>query len=134
MVAEVSIRGAPPAGHPTNVPPAGTEAVGSAPAEKAPSPAVPQKPKVSAPKPNEIKFDPAEANKNLEQAVSMLNEQLAVKKQGLGFSYDKSVKSPVIKVSNLHTGEVVRQIPSEEVLRIAHKLDDLRGILYNQKS
>ena len=61
MVAEVSIRGAPPAGHPTNVPSAGTEAVGSAPAEKAPAPAVPQKPKVSAPKPNEIKFDPAEA-------------------------------------------------------------------------
>jgi len=133
MVAEVSIRGAP-AGHPANVPPAGAEAVRSAPAEKAAAPAVPQKPKVSAPKPNEIKFDPAEANKNLEQAVALLNDQLAVKNQGLGFSYDKSVKSPVIKVSNLHTGEVVRQIPSEEVLRIAHKLDDLRGILYNQKS
>jgi flagellar protein FlaG len=133
MDAEVSIRGAP-AVHHANMQPAGAEAVRSAPAEKAPAPAVPQKPKVSAPKPNEIKFDPAEANKNLEQAVALLNDQLAVKNQGLGFSYDKSVKSPVIKVSNLHTGEVVRQIPSEEVLRIAHKLDDLRGILYNQKS
>ena len=133
MVAEVSIRGAP-AGHPAPVQATGMEAVGAAHAEKAPAPAVPQKPKVSAPKPNEIKFDPAEANKTLEQAVAMLNDQLASKKQGLGFSYDKSVKSPVIKVSNLHTGEVVRQIPSEDVLRIAHKLDDLRGILYNQKS
>ena len=133
MDAEVSIRGAP-AVHHANVQPAGAEAVRSAPAEKAAAPAVPQKPKVSAPKPNEIKFDPAEANKNLEQAVALLNDQLAVKNQGLGFSYDKSVKSPVITVSNLHTGEVVRQIPSEEVLRIAHKLDDLRGILYNQKS
>ena len=38
----------------------------------------------------------------------------------------------MIKVSNIHTGEVVRQIPTEDVLRMAHKIDDLKGILYNK--
>ncbi|MCE2686756.1 MAG: flagellar protein FlaG [Cryomorphaceae bacterium] len=89
-------------------------------------------PKVSAPKPVDIKFDPAQARQNLKSAISMLNEQMASTKQGLGFSFDESINSAVIKVSNIHTGEVVRQIPSEEVLRMAHKIDDLKGILYNK--
>ena len=89
-------------------------------------------PKVVAPKPIEIKFDQAQATKNLKEAVSLLNKQMADTGRGLGFSYDESKASAVIKVSNINTGEVVRQIPSEEVLRIAHKIDDLKGILYNR--
>ena len=95
-------------------------------------PKVTNVPKVSAPKPVEIKFDPAQARQNLKTAISLLNEQMASTKQGLGFSFDESINSAVIKVSNIHTGEVVRQIPSEEVLRMAHKIDDLKGILYNK--
>ena len=89
-------------------------------------------PKVVAPKPIEIKFDQAQATKNLKEAVSLLNKQMADTGRGLGFSYDESKASAVIKVSNINTGEVVRQIPSEDVLRIAHKIDDLKGILYNR--
>ena len=89
-------------------------------------------PKVVAPKPIEIKFDQAQATRNLKEAVSLLNKQMADTGRGLGFSYDESKASAVIKVSNINTGEVVRQIPSEDVLRIAHKIDDLKGILYNR--
>ena len=89
-------------------------------------------PKVVAPKPIEIKFDQAQATKNLKEAVNLLNKQMADTGRGLGFSYDESKASAVIKVSNINTGEVVRQIPSEDVLRIAHKIDDLKGILYNR--
>ena len=89
-------------------------------------------PKVVAPKPIEIKFDQAQATKNLKEAVSLLNKQMADTGRGLGFSYDESKASAVIKVRNINTGEVVRQIPSEDVLRIAHKIDDLKGILYNR--
>ena len=89
-------------------------------------------PKVVAPKPIEIKFDQAQATKNLKEAVNLLNKQMADTGRGLGFSYDESKASAVIKVSNINTGEVVRQIPSEDVLRIANKIDDLKGILYNR--
>ena len=83
-------------------------------------------------KPAEIQFDPAQARKNLHAAVSMLNEQMASTKQGLGFSFDESINAPVIRVSNIHTGEVVRQIPTEDVLHMAHKIDALKGILFNK--
>lgn len=93
---------------------------------------VPASPKVVAPKPNDIQFDPAKAQQNLAAAVSLLNEQMVSTKRGLGFSFDKATNGPVIKVSNTNTGEVIRQIPTADVLHIAHKLDDLKGILYNK--
>lgn len=89
-------------------------------------------PKVMDIKPTEIQFDPAQARRNLHAAVSMLNEQMSATKQGLGFSFDESKNMPVIRVRNLSTGEEVRQIPTEDVLRMAHKIDDLKGILYNK--
>ena len=89
-------------------------------------------PKVVAPKTIEIKYDQAKASKNLQDAISLLNKQMADTGRGLGFSYDESKASPVIKVSNINTGEVVRQIPSEEVIKMAHKIDELKGILYNK--
>lgn len=89
-------------------------------------------PKVSEIKPVDIQFDPAQARQNLHAAVSMLNEQMASNKQGLGFSFDESINSAVIKVSNVSTGEVVRQIPTEDVLHMAHSIDALKGILFNK--
>lgn len=91
---------------------------------------VPKTNDIRAPKPNDVKFDPVEAHKTLQEAVKMLNEQISATKRGLGFFYDDSMKTPVIKVSNLATGEVIRQIPSEDVLHMAHQLDQLKGILY----
>ena len=91
-------------------------------------------PQVVVPKPNDIKFDAAESHKNLEEAISMLNKQMAASKQALGFSYDNAIKHPVITVKNTTTGDVVRQIPSEEVLRMAHHIDELKGILFNKAS
>jgi len=39
----------------------------------------------------------------------------------------------VITVKNSHTGEVIRQIPDEAVMRVAHSLHDLKGLLLNEK-
>jgi len=89
-------------------------------------------PKVMTIKPSDIQFDPAKARQNLHAAVSMLNDQMASTKQGLGFSFDDSINAPVISVRNIHTGEVVRQIPTEDVLHMAHKIDELKGILFNK--
>ena len=93
---------------------------------------VPASPKVVAPKPVAIQFDPAKAKQNLAAAVNLLNEQMVSTKRGLGFSFDEATNGPVIKVSNTNTGEVIRQIPTEDVLHMAHKIDDLKGILYNK--
>lgn len=94
---------------------------------------LPSKVEVVAPKSVDIHYDPNEMRQSLQNAIKFLNDQVATKAQGLGFSYDPSIKNPVITVRNTNTGQVVRQIPSEDVLRIAHKIDELKGILFNEK-
>lgn len=84
------------------------------------------------PKASTITFDGSKSLENLKSAIKLLNEQMVSTSRGLGFSYDDSKNSPVIKVMNLESGEVIRQIPSEDLLTLAHKIDDLKGILYNK--
>jgi len=102
-----------------------------------PAPAVAQAvaatPNVVAPKRVEIQYDEAKARKSLQEAVSYLNEQIVATKTGLGFRIDHSLKTPVVTVHNTQTGEVVRQIPSEQAVAMAHSLDDMKGLLLNAK-
>ena len=94
--------------------------------------AMPERPKIEAPKPVEIKYDPNQARANLSSAINMLNEQMTSTKRGLGFSFDSAKNSAVIKVTDLNSGNVVRQIPTEDVLKMAHHIDAMKGILYNK--
>jgi len=89
------------------------------------------KPTIAPPKPNQINFDPQKQLDNLMQAISMLNKQMTDTNQGLGFSVDKSVPVPIVTVRNINTGEVIRQMPSEAAVRMAHNLDSLKGFLHS---
>jgi flagellar protein FlaG len=99
-----------------------------------PEVAVPEKPAISLPKRPELQFNAAENRKNLQEAVSLLNEQVASHKNGLGFSINESIDVPVVTVKNTVTGEVVRQIPNEVVIRVAQNIDTVqKGLLHNSK-
>lgn len=52
----------------------------------------------------------------------------------LQFSVDESSGMRVVKVLDRATQEVIRQIPSAEVLEIAKALDRLQGLLLKQKA
>ena len=95
---------------------------------------IPETPKVTAPKPVAIKFDASEVRQNLKDAVSMLNQQLVSTNRGLGFQIDESVGGPVVTVRSAETGEVVRQIPNEVIVRVAHNIDKVKGLLLNAKA
>ena len=88
--------------------------------------------KLEVPKSPEIKFDPNKVRENLSAAIGMLNKQMEASKRGLGFSYDDSKKTAVVKVTDAASGEVVRQIPTEQILKMAHQIDAYKGILYNK--
>lgn len=95
---------------------------------------LPEKPKLAVPKRPELQFNAAENRKSLQEAVSMLNEQVASHKNGLGFSINESIDVPVVTVKNTVTGEVVRQIPNEVVIRVAQNIDAVqKGLLHNSK-
>ncbi len=95
---------------------------------------IPETPKVLAPQPVAIKFDASEVRHNLQEAVSMLNQQVSSTKRGLGFQIDEAVGGPVVTVRSSETGEVVRQIPNEVVVRVAHNIEKVKGLLLNAKA
>jgi flagellar protein FlaG len=65
----------------------------------------------------------------LGDSVRVVNERLAHRGQSLDIGVDPSTGAVVIKVSDARTGEIVRQIPSEEALRVARNIEVLTGIL-----
>ena len=92
---------------------------------------IPDTPKVQAPKPVAIKFDASEVRQNLQEAVKMLNQQMSSTKRGLGFQVDEAVGGPVVTVRSAESGEVVRQIPNEVVVRVAHNIEKIKGLLFS---
>jgi len=66
--------------------------------------------------------------------VSMLNEQVQQTNRGLGFRMDEVLNAPVVTVTSAQTGEVVRQIPNEVVIRIAHNIEKVKGMFFNGKA
>ncbi|WP_089960340.1 flagellar protein FlaG [Limnohabitans sp. 2KL-3] len=79
------------------------------------------------------KHDPQEARRTLEEASEHLNQQMARNKRDLSFSVDEVTNTVVLTVKN-RVGEVVRQIPSETALRVAHNIENMKGLMEDQKS
>jgi flagellar protein FlaG len=70
----------------------------------------------------------------IQQALEEVREALAPVAQNLLFSLDEDSGRTVIKIVDSATDEVIRQIPSEEILAIAKALDKLQGVLIRQQA
>ena len=98
----------------------------------APTPEV-ARPKIVPIERPDIKVDTEGDKKRLDQAISRMNERMQDGGRGLAFKVDPSLNRPVVTVTNRETGEVIRQIPNEVVIRMAHSIDDNKGNLLNAK-
>ena len=65
-------------------------------------------------------------------AVKEINNTLVKLQSELGFSVDKVANDVVITVKRKESGEIVRQIPSETVLKLAHNFEKLKGVLLDE--
>jgi len=75
-----------------------------------------------------------ETRRELQQAVERMNQQAIKDGRKLNFAMDQVTDQMVITVRKAETGEVIRQIPSEAVLRVAHNMEELKGLLHNRTS
>lgn len=80
------------------------------------------------------KVDPVQMMQELQEAVHKLNEEMKKNGRELDFSMDKVLDYPVVTVKNSVTGEVIRQIPNETTIRIAHNLAELKGLFHNKSA
>ena len=67
---------------------------------------------------------------NINQAMKQANQNLEFE-----FTMDTDTKKSIIKVVDKQTGELVRQIPTEETVAIARSIDRFQhSLLLNQKA
>lgn len=74
------------------------------------------------------------AESELTQAVSRLNDHVQKLRRDLRFSIDEGTGQTTITVTDSATQEVIRQIPSDEVLAIAHSLETNQGVILRAKA
>jgi flagellar protein FlaG len=107
--------------------------VRSKPAAPAAAPPTPEDaPKVQAPKPVDIQVDTQALKEKLMESIHNLNQAMRDGGRNLNFHIDEAVGAPVVTVKNADTGEVVRQLPNEVVVRIAHNIEEFKGLLHNK--
>ena len=70
--------------------------------------------------------------KRLVEISASLNEDMKIRSKNLNFSIDKDTNRMVVTVADKETGKIIKQIPSEAVLKVAHSMAALKGILYDE--
>lgn len=91
------------------------------------------KAEVAKPEIQAVQIDPVEMQKKLQDIVDRLNEQASKNGRSLGFSVDQRLNRNIVTVTSSTTGEVIRQIPEEVVIRVGNRIEDLKGILFDER-
>ena len=74
------------------------------------------------------------SSKMLEKIAEDLNDYMDDLQTDLGFSINKDTDHQVIvEIKNRKTDEVVKQIPSKELLEIKKKMEELTGLIFDHK-
>ena len=69
-----------------------------------------------------------------QQVAQQVNQYLKDSKSSLQFEVDGASKKVVVRIVDSDTKELIRQIPSEEMLEISRSLDKMTGLLLAQKA
>lgn len=92
----------------------------------------PALPRVAVPAP-----EPAPAAKPAQEKVKEAVEEIQrniSSSTDLQFSVDSATGRTIVSVVDAETREIVRQIPTEEVMKLARALDRMQGLLFKGKA
>jgi flagellar protein FlaG len=78
--------------------------------------------------------DSAADAEQVKRAADEINRQLKDAAQSIRFSVDSGSGKTIVRVVDSETGDVIRQIPSEEVLAISRSIERMQGVLLHQKA
>ena len=82
---------------------------------------------------SQVPADMERMKQNLEVTIGRLNEQMRDGGRNVTFAMDETLGRPIVVVRKEDTGEVIRQIPNEVVVKVAHNIEALKGLLMNKK-
>jgi flagellar protein FlaG len=68
----------------------------------------------------------------IHKSMEALNAAVKKVPTALHFSRDDSSRRFVVQVTDTNTGEVIRKLPGDAVLRMSQQLDSLKGVLFDE--
>lgn len=70
----------------------------------------------------------------LKKAIAAANESVAAHGSSVEFSVDPQHGTTIVRVVDKNTGQLIRQMPSAELIEIAKALDQFQGMLIRRKA
>ena len=87
--------------------------------------------KVNFAKKAEVGQDMQQLAHAIEDSVQRLNDMMKDSGRNLNIGVDRVLGGPVVTVRNAESGEVIRQIPNEVVVKMAHSIEAFKGWLHD---
>lgn len=74
------------------------------------------------------------SREQVEEAVATIQEFVQSVRRSINFAVDDGSGRVVVKVTDAGSGDVIRQIPSEEALKLAENLSEVRSLLFKAEA
>jgi len=85
-------------------------------------------------KPSNVQKESAPTEEVIAKAAAQIQNFVQQMGRNLSFTIDETTGYNVVRVINPETNEVIRQLPSEELLKIAKSMEQLNSVLINQRA
>ena len=70
----------------------------------------------------------------VESAVATIQDYVQSSRRSLNFSLEEGSGQVVVKVTDAGSGDIIRQIPSEQALQLAESLSEVRSLLFKAEA
>lgn len=74
------------------------------------------------------------SREQIEGAITTIQDFVQSVQRSINFALDDSSGRVVVKVTDADSGDVIRQIPSEEALQMAENLSEVRSLLFKAEA
>ena len=71
---------------------------------------------------------------DIRSAIEDTGLRIQIRNLRLQFEVDPDTAAVIVRVLDADTDEVIRQVPPEESVRFSRKLDELIGILFDERT
>lgn len=82
----------------------------------------------------EAENDAGVMREQVEAAVATIQDYVQSVRRDINFSLEEGSGRVVVKVTDAGSGDVIRQIPSEEALQLAENLSEVRSLLFKAEA
>ncbi len=72
-------------------------------------------------------------NVDMPKLTQKLNDVATKEQLDISFGYNEKIDRVVINVTDKHTGEVIRKLPSEDAVKFAEGMKEMLGKLFDRK-